>query len=171
LTNKNAWFHWTLLLGALYKVTLTFWTEPPPDITPGTNTYNQWRPKIPKTGPWLQPSIGTNAKETKKNQWIFQGCKISRTSASLIRIFSKIPRTDLFFYFDISKIWNWWFFVTKLNPPTLELKSSNQWRVSIYCWAYQLVLGCLFSKFLPAWYWYLNFSKKIIAACYWYWIS
>jgi hypothetical protein len=42
--------------------------------------------------------------------------------------------------------------------------------VGIYCWAYQLVLGCLFSKFLPASYWYLNFSKTFIPACYWYWI-
>jgi len=70
---------------------------------------------------------------TKKNQWIFRGCKIPRTSGSLILIFSKIPRTDLFFYFDVSKIWNWWFFETKLNHPTLELKSSNQSRMGIYC--------------------------------------
>jgi len=124
LTNKNAQFHWTLLLGPLSKVTLRFWTQPPPDITPGTNTYNQWRPKIPKTRPQLQPSIGTSHKcqRTKKNQWIFQGCKIPRNSGSLILIFSKIPRTDLFFYFDISKnlelvvLWN------KMKPPNTGTK-------------------------------------------------
>jgi hypothetical protein len=33
--------------------------NPHRDHTPGTNPYNLWRPKIPKTRPHLQPSHGT----------------------------------------------------------------------------------------------------------------
>ncbi len=155
MTNKNALFHWILLIGPLSKVTLRSWAKPPPDITPGTNTYNQWRLKFLKTWPWLQPSIGTNA--PKRTSGSFRVAKYPDPAVLWFWFFSKIPRTDLFFYFDISKFWNWWFFERELNHPTLELNSSNQWRVGIYCWAYQLLLGCLCSKFLPAWYWYLNF--------------
>jgi len=128
--------------------------------------------KFQKSGPSSSPALGqvTNAKEPKRTSGSFRVVNYPETVVPWFWIFPKYPELTCSFILIFQKIWNWWFFERKLNHPTLELKSSNHSRMGIYCWAYQLVLGCLFSKFLPAWYWYLNFSKTFIPACYRYWI-